>query len=335
MLRTVEPLDHLSIPASEFFRLAPPRIVDRNKAIVFEMACPPDARHDGVIEYTRWPVMTLPEDFEEFDPSVYTEVRPGFFDYERLLPHSVEWHVNFADPHLFFAYGGPLMAQDEIMAAEHPILGALVEYLALKRMEARTLKGPGEPTPVLVVGAERRCHVDTMPNEAAGRPDGLYGNLFAHAPADAVRSAVQPIQNPEKSNIIAISAPMGGHGPYTKRDIQMILTTAHCGFKAAVNETGRLWGDGVPVVVHTGFWGCGAFGGNRELMALLQVFAAHLAGVDHVVFHGGNVAGVEIFRRSMKRLPEFFPERPSDGLTNRFIDAVTAHGFRWGMSDGN
>ncbi|MCC5874926.1 MAG: hypothetical protein JJU11_01785 [Candidatus Sumerlaeia bacterium] len=335
MLDTVQPLDQLSIAAEEFFRLAPPVIIDRNKSIVFEIACPPDARHDGIIEYTRWPKMALPEDFDGFDPGVYTESRSGFYDYERLLPHSVEWHVNFADPHLFVSYGGPLMAQDEIMAAEHPVLGALVEYLGLKKMEARTLKRPGEPTPVLVVGAERRCHLDTRPNDAEGRPEGLYGNLFAHAPAEAVRRAVKPITHPEKSNIIAISAPMGGHGPYTRHDIEVILTTAYSGYKAAELETTRLWDEGVPAVIHTGYWGCGAFGGNRELMAILQVFAAHLAGVDHVVFHGGNVAGVEIFRRAMKKLPDFFPERPSEGLTNRFIDAVTAHGFRWGVSDGN
>ncbi len=33
------------------------------------------------------------------------------------------WHVNFADRHLFVAYGSPLMAQDEIQCMEHPVLG--------------------------------------------------------------------------------------------------------------------------------------------------------------------------------------------------------------------
>jgi len=37
----------------------------------------------------------------------------------------VPWYVNFADPRLFTAYGSGLFAQDEIQAAEHPILGHL------------------------------------------------------------------------------------------------------------------------------------------------------------------------------------------------------------------
>lgn len=41
-------------------------------------------------------------------------------------------------------------------------------------------------------------------------------------------------------------------------------------------------------MIHTGWWGCGAFGGNRRLMAILQFAAAQLAGVDAVVFHRGS-----------------------------------------------
>ncbi len=40
-----------------------------------------------------------------------------------------EWWVNFADPHLFVAYGSSLFAQDEIQVAEHPSLGHLREAL--------------------------------------------------------------------------------------------------------------------------------------------------------------------------------------------------------------
>ena len=45
------------------------------------------------------------------------------------------------------------------------------------------------------------------------------------------------------------------------------------------------------VVVHTGHWGCGAFGGNRVLMALLQVVAARMAGLERLVFHAGAPGG--------------------------------------------
>jgi len=38
--------------------------------------------------------------------------RDGFFDYEpaRGAASAVEWHVNFADPRLFFGYGTSLFA---------------------------------------------------------------------------------------------------------------------------------------------------------------------------------------------------------------------------------
>ncbi len=36
--------------------------------------------------------------------------------------------------------------------------------------------------------------------------------------------------------------------------------------RRAVGETTRLRGESCRAVIHTGFWGCGAFGGNRELM---------------------------------------------------------------------
>ena len=45
--------------------------------------------------------------------------------------------------------------------------------------------------------------------------------------------------------------------------------TLIAGFRAAVLES-----DGNAVVVHTGFCGCGAFGGHRVLMAMLQLVAA-------------------------------------------------------------
>lgn len=39
------------------------------------------------------------------------------------------------------------------------------------------------------------------------------------------------------------------------------------------------------VVVHTGNWGTGAFGGNKVLMACIQMYAARVAGLDELVFH--------------------------------------------------
>ena len=86
------------------------------------------------------------------------------------------------------------------------------------------------------------------------------------------------------------------------------------------------------VVIHTGFWGCGAYGGNRELMTMLQLLAARLAGVDAVVFHAGDAAGVETFKRSQKMLQDILAETQETGTV---VEKLEARGFLWGVGDGN
>ena len=139
--------------------------------------------------------MPLPESFAPERAAEHVVRHEGFYDYRPVLsaPGAIEWHVNFADPHLFFAYGGPLFAQDEIQVAEHPILGSLREALQAYCATALTVE-QGRPTPVLVAGVERRCHVATDPNPAEGRPRGLYGNEFGRAPAEVVRRATKRIE---------------------------------------------------------------------------------------------------------------------------------------------
>ncbi len=83
------------------------------------------------------------------------------------------------------------------------------------------------------------------------------------------------IDPPTFSNIVAMEAPPGGHGPYTRDEIEDILATAFIGFSACRLESGS-----VGAIVHTGNWGTGAYGGDRVLMALLQLIAARLAGLD-------------------------------------------------------
>ena len=178
----MEPLERDDFVAGELMSAHPPIWRHPNKQVVFDIACPPGATNDGRLAYSRWTAMRLPASFEPARALEMVSVRPGFFDYVPALdaPPGIDWHVNFADPHLFVAYGSSLFAQDEIQVAEHPALGALREALVSSGRRALTVDG-GVPTPVLVMGAERRCHVATAPNAAAGNPGGLYGNAFARA----------------------------------------------------------------------------------------------------------------------------------------------------------
>jgi hypothetical protein len=217
-------IDRRTFEAAQLMAQHPPRWHDPNKRVVAEVSCPPGAMYAGTIGYSRWPAMNLPPRIEPLAADLIV-VQPGFYDYRPALEGAVEWHVNFADPHLFVAYSGRLLAQDELQVAEHPALGALREALVAAGERALTVDD-GEPTPVLVTGVERRVAIATEPDADAGRPGGLYGNAFAHADPDVVRRAVTRQDPPTITNLIAMAALPGGWGAYQTDEIRTILVTA-------------------------------------------------------------------------------------------------------------
>jgi hypothetical protein len=328
------PLERLDYDTAQLMAEHPPIWRDRNKQVVFGINSPPGSIHGGQLTYSRWAAMPVPDVVDPVAARRLVEARDGFYDYAPSLgPGAVEWHVNFADPHLFVAYSGGLFAQDEMQVAEHPALGAVKEALASAGHRAVTIDA-GEPTPALVTGVERRCRIVTDRDASAGRPDGLYGNAFSRASTEAVTRATTRIDPPTVTNIVAMSAPPGGYGRYRAETIEAVLVTAFTGFRAAVLESRRMVGPDVRVAVHTGYWGCGAFGGNRVLMALLQVLAGGMAGLDSLVFHvgapGGRAPLEEALRRLRDELAVASPVRARD-----LIEQITALGFAWGVSDGN
>jgi len=327
-----QPIERRTFDAQDLVAQHPPRWRDANKRLVAEVSCPPGSTHRGALGFTRWAAMPLPPDLEPMDDG-FVKAVPGFYDYHPAQDPAgaIEWHVNFADPHLFDYCGGGLLAQDELQVAEHPALGALKEALSSAGIAATTLGSAG-PTPILVTGVERRVAIATNPDPAAGRPRGLYGNAFAQADPEVVRRAATRIDPPTISNLVAMSAPPGGHGAYRAGEIESILVTAMTGFRAAVIESARIGPAGAAVVVHTGFWGCGAFGGNRVLMALLQVVAARLAGLDRLVFHTGGPGGEAPLAEGLETLARLTGGVRTD--TSRLIAALATYGFRWGVSNG-
>lgn len=292
------------------------------KRLVLDAAVPRGTTLAGSIEVSRWQAAPLPE---AALADTVVEPVPGHFDYAG--DHRGVWHLNFADPHLFFAYGSALLAQDELQAAEHPALGCIREALVAEHIPALTEENLN-PTPVLVAGVERRCEILTAPS--AQRPGGLYGNRFSSASADTVRDAIRVISPPTITNLIAIAAPGGGMGEYERRDIEQVMVTAYTGFAAAVSESRRLY-PGAPVEIRTGFWGCGAFGGNRHAMTLMQLLAARLAGVDRVKFYVFDDAGLAAFRAGAAQLDEVLAAGPLTAV----LDRIEARGYQWGVSDGN
>ncbi|HSI32686.1 MAG: hypothetical protein ACAI43_17600 [Phycisphaerae bacterium] len=330
----MEPLYRRSYDAAALLRDHPPVFRHAHKAALFDVAYPGGAGASGTIDVTRWAAHVLAA--IELPAGLATEVRPAFYDYAPTagVGHGLEWHVNFADPRVFAAYGSGLLAQDEMQVVEHPLLGSVREALLAEGLAAKTTDETG-PTPILVRGVERRLGIATDPDVAAGRPLGLYGNRFAAAPLDVVLRAARRVDPPAYSNVIAMAAPSGGRGDYTEGQVGLIFQIAHTAFAAAVQETRAARGAGAETVVHTGFWGCGAFGGNRRLMVAVQALAARAAGVGRLVVHAGDPAGAADAERGLE-VGEDVADRCGracglDTIAGRMVIL----GYRWGVSDGN
>ncbi|MBE9114323.1 hypothetical protein IQ249_00280 [Lusitaniella coriacea LEGE 07157] len=278
------------------------------------------------------------EVFFKYGTDARTEIeeQAGYFDYIPLAKDSteIEWYPNFAHSDLFCAYGGSLFAQDEMQVAEHPALGSLREALLAEDVMLLTVEA-GMPTPITIRGIERRCAIATDANAEQGRPFGLYGNYFARAKPEAIQLATTPLNLPTITNIIAMEAPPGGYGIYTDSEIEYILVTALTAFSAARIDSCAQSNRGSRVTIHTGFWGCGAYGGNRVLMALLQLLAAHLAKIDRLVFHTGSVARDRDFATAQAILKENLIAGRSTVELSALIGKIHAMDFPWGISDGN
>ena len=170
---------------------------DEYKKRIFDISCPEGCVHSGDIRISRWNAGPLPEIIRKDDISTEFVFRNGTFQYESNSDDTrVDWYLNFADGELFISYGSQLMAQDEHQVAEHPILGSVREMLSTLSENDLSYEpctrdynksGYYPPTPILIMGAERRIVIDTSVNADEGRPDGLYGNLFRAKLARRIR----------------------------------------------------------------------------------------------------------------------------------------------------
>ena len=112
-----------------------------------------------------------------------------------------------------------------------------------------------------------------------------YGGSFAHCGPFVDPSPVDPRGRCAVS-IVAIDAipaawlPQGAHYQFKDEAVLRELGKAFCGFSFDVI------GDGVDgkASVATGNWGCGAFGGNKELKTLVQWMAASQAERDIIYY---------------------------------------------------
>jgi len=298
---------------------------------LFDLALEECTAPTGEMTLSRWPTLALPVMIGLPPQAFRIEAIAGHFSYAPISQtEAMEWHLNFADFDAFATWRTALFAQDEIQVAEHPALAALHLMTREQDISMKTVDDQqsysSRPTPVLVSGVERRIEVETTAS-------GLYGNAFQRASPEQVRQATRRIDPPTLSNILAIQAPEPGSGLYTASDIRQILITAYSGFVAATQEGKLQRGPNVSTSIHTGFWGCGAYGGNRTLMLLLQMLAAHLAGVQEIVFHLGRASGQQHYDESLA-LYEHIAAKPNTPVAS-IIARLEEAEFAWGVSDGN
>ena len=89
-----------------------------------------------------------------------------------------------------------------------------------------------------------------------------------------------------------------------------------------------------PVVVHTGHWGTGAYGGDKVVMALVQRLAARLSGVSTLVFHAVDEDGAGEYRRAVSTEATLLPTGEA-ARVDEVLGRIEGIGLRWGTSDGN
>jgi len=295
-----------------------------------------DCTTSGNITVSRW---TVPEGL----PTTMTQchhvrLAKGYYTYEDaplVGDTTTYWYMNFADPYLFGYGETELLAQDELQTLEHPILSSLAKAIEegkhgqpglLRRTTEPTYSCAAAPrqtqdhdicaTPVLVEGAPRRCHFDTS--------QGLYGDGFAWASVADVEDAATRIDPPTRSNILAVSAMPPRCGLYVASQINYMYESAYTGFRAVVLRSGR-------VTVHTGHWGCGAFGGNKGLVAALQILAAGAAGVEQLVYCYGFVAQDRLAVEHGIQVAAVLHGKP----WSEAVRLLESAGYRWGDANEN
>jgi len=348
-------LSEFNLDAKFLYTTYPPKFKTRAKLLSYEKV-KKEAEYNPsqVLRMTRWRTMSLPENYNSktFVQFMHSDT---VFQYEPRKEDEffkqIDWHLNFAHSNLFVCYPGRLLAQDELQVLECPILASVREFL-MTDQKAKTFAPytvqKRQATPILIANADRVISLDTYPDGAKGRPNGLYGNNFEQASDKAVDLATNILKPPTRVNILAMEAPPGDYGKYTKEMITFILQSCYTGFVAAKKESAtvsallreeRKWPgviaeNEIKTNIFTGFWGCGAYGGDRELMVILQLIGAQLAGVDSLTMHAVHKEGKQAVEKAFQRFSGIMKDAKEEIKVSELIERLEKAGFRWGVSNG-
>lgn len=113
---------------------------------------------------------------------------------------------------------------------------------------------------------------------------------------------------------------------YTLHQIAALLATAYAGFRACVLQS-----NGKDVIIHTGHWGCGAHGGNKGLVAAIQILAAGMAGVSSLHYWYGFTHSDETALEHGMDVASLLSGTP----TLRAVELLDSAGYSWGIANEN
>ena len=347
-----------SVKVQELIKNFPPEYQNATKRAYYEKAAYIHRHQKGIIKISRWRFADERKTpLELIRKPIIVETDSKFFDYsDKDTETKRVFYLNFADPLLFGYYATNLFAQDEIQTFEHPLLGSVAEYLEAAKIQELVpltdVKIRADdakhslvhmPTPYIVENVPYWIRVNTSPALADGRMGNIYGRKFSIAckyaeslsdseqrklAREIIGKAFTLIEKEEKNNILAMAAPSSGYGndPYTSEQLTLILQCLLAGFGGAAKCTSE--SKRKECVIHTGNWGCGAFGNDKELIYLMQLFCASVTGISKIVFHGLSDADKKLLENAQKKLSELKDYEP-------LMDFLLAQNYHWHFGDGN
>lgn len=328
----------VSLSIQDLIQNYPPKFKNRTKAEFYEKALDIYKNQEGKIFVTQ---CTFNGDVAEKNiislKPIDVQTEKSFFNYAADSSSETRsvWYLNYADANLFGFYGSDLFAQDEIQTLEHPLLCSVREYLLrnkIRHISPNTTFVCHEhcfPAPVLIENVPYWISVNTSPVLDDGHAANLYGNNFASARSEKIEAGIKVFDGSVTSNIIAVAAISSRKHLYNRNQIDFTFKTALCAFEKArfLSVAHNPLDENLKVVIHTGNWGCGVFGGDKEFMYLVQIIAASAVGIDEIVFHAVD----EDLLASAKKKFSTMQETSFASC----VDYLHSQNYKWNSGDGN
>ena len=298
-----------------------------NKKKIYQLSNIQNTMSNDKITISKYLMKTKPQSVNKSE-NIDIECLEGKIIYKKSTDIYKQWYVNFADEMLFNYYNTALMAQDEHQVLEHPILANITEMLYTKSQEEIKFMPSTRnydlevnfSTPILIENAKRLITLDIF-----NKSTPLYGKLFEKASWNQITNMLTVNSSPISSNIIAMEAYSRGRGIYTLEQINDLFFTAYLSFSSAKLQSEN------KITINSGDWGTGAYGGNKILLACIQLLAANFSNIDKVLFYTFDK---ESFQEAYLIYQNIVNTSKRYNINN-ILSKLEKIKFKWNISDGN